>query len=235
MRRLSVIIPALNEADNIEATLRPLQPWRRSGHELILVDGGSQDGTRAIAAPLVDIVLTSAPGRARQMNAGANAAGGEVLLFLHADSVLPPGADTMVLQALEQRRWGRFDVRLSGRHGLLRVIERMMNWRSCLTGVVTGDQALFLEHALFDEVGGFPDLSLMEDIALSKRLRHQQGWPACIHRPLVTSSRRWEEYGILRTILLMWQLRLAYFLGVPPQRLARYYRFRHANIREGRS
>jgi len=225
MRCISVIIPALNEAATLGATLGPLQRWRETGHELLLVDGGSGDNTRSIAAPLVDGVLQSEKGRAQQMNAGARAARGEVLLFLHADSCLPEDADRWVLQALEYRPWGRFDVRLSGQHWLLRLVERMMNWRSCLTGIATGDQAIFLERKLFDELGGFPGLPLMEDIALSKRLRRRAGRPACIRRPLTTSSRRWEENGIVRTILLMWRLRLAYFLGVPPQQLARHYRY----------
>jgi len=228
MRRISVIIPALNEADTLKDTLGPLQQWRKAGHEVILVDGGSEDGSQTIVTPLVDVVLESKKGRARQMNAGAHLAKGEVLLFLHADTQLPEKADEMVQQALGQYRWGRFDVRLSGSHWLLRVVERLMNWRSCLTGVATGDQAIFLERKLFDDIGGFPDLPLMEDIAFSKQLRRQTGRPACLKPPLITSSRRWEENGILRTILLMWRLRLAYFLGIDPQHLAQQYRDRRA-------
>jgi len=228
MRRISVIIPVLNEADTLNATLGPLQQWRKAGHEVILVDGGSEDGSKAIATPLVDALLESEKGRAKQMNAGACVANGEVLLFLHADTQLPEMADGMVQQALAHHRWGRFDVRLSGSHWLLRLVERMMNWRSCLTGIATGDQAIFLEHRLFDEIGGFPALPLMEDIALSKRLRQRAGRPACLRPPLTTSSRRWEESGILRTILLMWRLRLAYFLGASPQELAHLYRYQRA-------
>lgn len=226
MRRISIIIPALNEADTLNDTLGSLQQWRKHGHEVILVDGGSEDESQAIATPLVDVVLESEKGRAQQMNAGAHLAKGEVLLFLHADTQLPEKADDMIQHALGQYRWGRFDVRLSGSHWLLRVVERLMNWRSCLTGVATGDQAIFLERKLFDEVGGFPELPLMEDIAISKLLRRQVGRSACLRPPLTTSSRRWEENGILRTTLLMWRLRLAYFLGVSPQHLARHYRHR---------
>lgn len=230
MRRISVIIPALNEATTLKETLMPLQRWRKSGHEIILVDGGSEDDSQLIAAPLVDVVLESEKGRAQQMNAGARVANGEVLLFLHADTRLPESADEMVLLALVRHRWGRFDVRLSGRHWLLRVVEYMMNWRSRMTGIATGDQALFLERILFNELGGFPELPLMEDIALSKRLRQKVGRPACLKSPLTTSSRRWEENGILRTILLMWRLRLAYFLGISPHYLARQYRYqRHSD------
>jgi len=226
MRRISIIIPALNEAATLKAILEPLQDWRQAGHEVILVDGGSEDESQNVASPLVDVLLESERGRARQMNAGARVASGEALLFLHADTRLPDAADMLVQRALGQCRWGRFDVRLSGSHWLLRVVERMMNWRSCLTGIATGDQAIFLERKLFDELGGFPELPLMEDIALSKRLRHRVGRPACLSPPLTTSSRRWEENGILRTILLMWRLRLAYFLGASPQELACLYRYR---------
>ncbi len=226
MQKVSIIIPTLNEAASLEATLQPLQSWRKAGHELILVDGGSDDATAAIAAPLVDQLLTSTPGRARQMNMGAEAASGEVLLFLHADTRLPDGADAIILGAMAQQyRWGRFDVRLSGRHWLLRIVERMMNWRSCLSGIATGDQGVFVERDLFIQLGGFPPLPLMEDVAMSRRLKGAVGRAACIRTPLVTSSRRWEQHGIVRTILLMWRLRLAWFLGVPAERLARQYRY----------
>ena len=223
MRSISVIIPALNEAENLEATLLPLQSWRAKGNELLLVDGGSSDGTAALAEPLVDKVLASEPGRARQMNRGAEEAGGEILLFLHADTRLPPEAEVLIRQAMQHRRWGRFDVRLSGSQRLLRIIERMMNWRSCISGIATGDQGIFIEHALFTRLGGFPVLPLMEDIALSKRLKRTTGRPACVRTPLITSSRRWEQYGIVRTVFLMWRLRLAYFFGASPQRLAKLY------------
>lgn len=233
MRSVSIIIPALNEGATLEATLLPLQSWREAGHELILVDGGSNDNTAAIARPLVDKVLDSIPGRARQMNLGAQAASGEILLFLHADTTLPHRADSFIRQAVHHSQWGRFDIRLSGRHWLLRVVERMMNWRSCLTGIATGDQGIFMARELFERVGGFPELPLMEDIALSQRLKQATGRPACVRTPLITSSRRWEQYGIVRTILLMWRLRLAWFLGVPAQRLARQYRYNDAAESQG--
>lgn len=221
--RLSVIIPTLNEADHIGALLTDLAPLRSTGHEVILVDGGSKDATRSLAASGVDRVLESPRGRAAQMNAGAQVASGEILWLLHADSRVPPGAAEALLMAGQAgARWGRFDVRLSGRHPLLRLVERAMNARSCLTGIATGDQGIFVTRDAFSQIGGFPDLPLMEDIALSKRLRGLAR-PACLRPPLLTSSRRWETHGILRTILLMWRLRLAYALGADPARLARRY------------
>jgi rSAM/selenodomain-associated transferase 2 len=223
--RISIIVPALNEVRVIGDTLERLQPLRADGHEVIVADGGSGDGTGEMAAPFADRVVVSEPGRARQMNAGAAVATGEVLLFLHADTRLPEGAERLVLGEMAEtgRRWGRFDVRLSGRHPLLRLGGRWISERSRLTGVATGDQAIFLRRQLFDEVGGFPDIPLMEDVALSKALR-RTGRPLCIRTPVVTSSRRWEERGILRTMVLMNRLRLEYFLGADPARLAERYR-----------
>lgn len=221
---LSIIIPVLNEADHIADLLADLQGLRRRGVELIVVDGGSEDATLARARGMADHLLSSPPGRARQMNAGAAVAQGEVLLFLHADTRLPAAASDLIREALagEDRQWGRFDVRLSGRHVLFRLIERSMNWRSGLTGMVTGDQALFVLRETFRQVGGFPDIPLMEDIAISRKLR-KRSRPVCLSVPVVTSSRRWEQAGILRTVFLMWALRLAYFMGVSPRRLAAIY------------
>ena len=221
-RGLSVIIPCLNEAAIVRERLMALQPWRRAGHELILVDGGSGDGTPWVARPLVDRLLHSAPGRARQMNLGAQVARGEVLWFLHLDTRVPPGAADTVAALAARRVWGRFDICLSGSHFLLRLVERLMNLRSRLTGVATGDQGMFANRHLFFGVGGFPDIPLMEDIALSVRLKRERP-PLCLTERLVTSSRRWERDGILRTILLMWTMRLAYRLGTSPERLARWY------------
>ncbi len=223
---LSIVIPALNEAATLSATLQRLQGMRGRGHELIVVDGGSTDGTAALAAPLVDRVVMSPRGRARQLNAGAAAARGDVLWFLHADTLAPEEADGDIADALTAGRvWGRFDVHLSGRHLLLKVVARLMNLRSCLSGIATGDQGIFVARVAFNRVGGFPDQPLMEDIALSRTLKRHAGRPACLSaRPLVTSSRRWEQHGVVRTIVLMWGLRLAYALGVSPARLARLYR-----------
>jgi rSAM/selenodomain-associated transferase 2 len=219
---ISVIIPCLNEAAIVTRRLADLQILRDLDCELILVDGGSADETRVMALPWVDRLIVSKPGRARQMNAGAQAARGQVLWFLHLDSRLPENAVQLLSQALEQSAWGRFDVRLSGRHPLLRIVERMMNLRSRLSGIATGDQAVFVERRLFFSVGGFPDIPLMEDIALSKRLKRVHA-PVSIHQALTTSSRRWEQQGLWRTVLRMWLLRLAYFLGVAPTTLLRWY------------
>ncbi len=223
--RISIIIPTLNEAESIAATLNPLQVMRARGHEVIVVDGGSTDATINLAAPLTDAVIDSAPGRATQMNAGAAKASGDVLWFLHADTLAPESADRDIGHALEGGfAWGRFPVRLSGSHPLLRIVERMMNLRSCLTGIATGDQGIFVRRDLFEAIGGFAPIPLMEDIDLSRRLKRQAGRPACLKRRLVTSSRRWETNGMVATILLMWRLRLAYALGADPAALARRYR-----------
>lgn len=223
MLPLSIIIPALNEAGCIRDILRQLQALRAQGHEIILVDGGSCDETIALAQPLVDQLLPAPAGRALQMNVGAKAASGQVFWFLHADTRVPDKAARLITEALQQAgSWGRFDVRLSGDKLLLRLVERMMNWRSRFTGVASGDQGMFVTRELFERVGGFAELPLMEDIDLSRRLKREQ-WPVCLRDTLTTSSRRWEQKGVLRTIALMWYLRLAYFLGVSPARLAMRY------------
>lgn len=184
-----------------------------------MVDGGSEDRTQEIAAPLADRVLVAPCGRARQMNAGAAAASGDALLFLHADSRLPPLADELVVQALRERNWGRFDVRIDSVHPLLRVVARAMNLRSRLTGIATGDQAIFVRRADF---AGFPEIALMEDIAFSRAMK-RRARPACLRARVTTSGRRWERGGVLRTVLLMWHLRLAYYFGASPDELARRY------------
>jgi rSAM/selenodomain-associated transferase 2 len=223
--RLSVVIPALDEAGCIGALLDDLAPLRAAGHEVILVDGGSSDGTAELAAGRVDHCIAGPRGRARQMNAGVAAASGAVLWFLHADTRVPAAAAQAVLDAVAGGcHWGRFDVRLSGRQPLLRLVERAMNLRSCVSRIATGDQGIFVVRELFERSGGFPDIPLMEDIALSRVLRRAAA-PACLRHPrLQTSSRRWERDGVLRTVFLMWRLRLAYALGTPPETLARLYR-----------
>ena len=218
-------MPVLNEAHGIVAALQGLDPWRRAGHRVIVVDGGSEDGTAALAEPLADQLLHSPRrGRAHQMNMGARASQADVLVFLHADVGLPAAADGLIGAALAARArgWGYFAVRLTGRSPMLRVVETMMNWRSRLTGIATGDQTLFVRRPLFDAVGGFPVIPLMEDIALCKRLKDIHR-PLRIDRPVAASSRRWEDNGIWRTIVLMWRLRLAFFLGADPNELARRY------------
>jgi rSAM/selenodomain-associated transferase 2 len=221
---LSIIIPVLNEAQSIEVSLGWLAPLRERGVEVIVVDGGSQDETLRSARPHADIVMDAARGRARQMNAGAAAADGAVLLFLHADTQLPPGADGFVLEAIEAGGvWGRFDVRIVGRHPMLRVVAGLMNWRSRLTGIATGDQAMFVRRDVFDRVGRFADQPLMEDIELSQRLRRLSR-PVLLHQKVATSGRRWETRGVWLTIFLMWHLRWRYWRGESPDLLARAYR-----------
>lgn len=221
---LSIIMPCLDEAGGIAVALEILQPLRRRGAEVIVVDGGSNDGSAALAAPLVDRILVASRGRATQMNAGAAVARGDVLLFLHADCALPEDADLSVITGLARssRRWGRFDVQLEGKHPLLRVVAFMMNWRSRITGIATGDQGIFIARDLFAAVGGFPAIALMEDVALSKLLK-SHAKPLCVGRCIKVSGRRWIQGGVLRTVLLMWWLRLAYFCGANPADLAVHY------------
>jgi rSAM/selenodomain-associated transferase 2 len=221
--RLGIVAPVLDEAATLAPWLDALQPLRRRGVALVIVDGGSRDATADIARARADVVLEAPRGRAAQMNAGAAAAHADALLFLHADTRLPEGADALVLEALARGRgWGRFDVRIDTRRPLLRLVARAMNARSRLTGIATGDQALFVRRDLFDAVGGFPEIPLMEDIALSRALK-RHGRPACLRAAVVTSARRWERHGAWTTILLMWRLRAAYFLAAVPARLALRY------------
>jgi rSAM/selenodomain-associated transferase 2/rSAM/selenodomain-associated transferase 1 len=224
--RLSIIVPALNEATQIAAMLAALQPLRAAGHEVIVADGGSRDATLALALPLADRVFVAPRGRARQMNAGATVAIGDVLLFLHADSLLPPASTNALLREwpLAGRRWGRFDVAISGRPMMLGLVALLMNARSRLTGIATGDQGMFVERAVFDAVGGFPDQPLMEDVELSSRLKRDAGPPLCLPCRIFTSGRRWEQHGIWRTIVTMWRLRYAYWRGADAAQLAARYR-----------
>jgi rSAM/selenodomain-associated transferase 2 len=214
--RLSVVVPTLNEAGGVRAALEALAPLRARGHEVILVDGGSSDGTAEVAAGLCDRVVNASRGRALQMNAGARAATGDMLLFLHADTRLPAGAEILVFSAAI---WGRFDVRIEGRHPLLKVVAWAMNLRSRLTGIATGDQAIFVRRAAFP---GFPEIALLEDVAFCAMMK-RRARPACLRAKVLTSGRRWESRGVLRTIFLMWRLRLMYFFGARPDDLARIY------------
>lgn len=220
---LSVIIPTRDEAQALPALLADLAPLRAAGAELIVVDGGSGDATRALAAPCVDRLLESEAGRARQMNAGAAVARGDYLWFVHADTRVAGESIRQLLALLAERPvWGRFDVRLSGRGPALRLIGAMISLRSRLTGVATGDQGIFVARATFAAQGGYADIPLMEDLELSRRLK-RLARPRCLRPPLSTSSRRWERHGIWRTVLLMWRLRLAYYRGASPDQLAREY------------
>ena len=221
--KLSIVMPVLDEAAGIAAALQALAPYRERGVELIVVDGGSTDNTTDLAGPLADRVIAAPRGRGMQMNAGAAAAHGDVLLFLHADTRLPENADRLLLDGLSRSRrlWGRFDVRIEG-GGLLALVACMMNWRSRITGIATGDQAMFVTRAAFANAGGFPAIALMEDVALSARLK-RTGKPLALRARVTISARRWQRHGVLRTVLLMWRLRLGFFLGADPAKLARAY------------
>ncbi len=221
---LSIIIPCLNEADGIVDALAALAPLRARGVEIVVVDGGSEDASAALARALADQVITASRGRAMQMNAGAAQARGDILLFLHADCRLPASADRLITDGLNraQKTWGRFDVELRGKNPLLRVVGALMNLRSRLTGVSTGDQGLFVTRSLFEAAGRFAQIPLMEDVALTRHLR-RYGPPLNLRHRMMVSGRRWEKHGVLRMVLLMWWLRLQYWLGADPGKLARAY------------
>jgi rSAM/selenodomain-associated transferase 2 len=223
--RLSIIVPMLNEATGLPRLLTRLSLLKSQGCEVLIVDGGSDDGCAELAARAGLQVLTSPRGRARQMNHGAVHAAGNVLLFLHADTVLPEGAIITIHRAMQSSGavWGRFDVVIDGPHPMLRVVAKLMNLRSRWTGIATGDQAMFVTREAFNGAGGFPDQPLMEAIELSSRLL-QLSRPACIDSAVLTSGRRWESRGLWRTILLMWRLRWAYWRGAPADQLAHLYR-----------
>jgi rSAM/selenodomain-associated transferase 2 len=223
--RIAVIIPALNEAAGLHQALAPLSQWPARGHDLILVDGGSQDATATIAAAAGARVIRSDQGRARQMNAGIAITDADIFLFLHADTELPEHADRLIIEGLcsGQHRWGRFDVRIRGRSRMFPIISAMINLRSRWSGIATGDQALFMSRAAYAAAGGFPDQPLMEDVEICKRLKRQSR-PLCLHERVATSGRRWESRGVWRTILLMLRLRFGYWYGTPAEQLARLYR-----------
>lgn len=222
--RISVIVPALDEAARLPLTLAVLQGLRQRGHEVILVDGGSGDATVAVSRPLVDTVLQAARGRAVQMRAGADAASGDIFWFLHADTRVPEHADRLIDAALRDTgaQWGHFEVQLSEHRFSLRLVATLMNIRSRLSGIATGDQGIFVTRDRFRQVNGYPQIALMEDVALSRALKASER-PACLRPRLTTSARRWQKHGVLRTILLMWLLRLGYTLGISPDTLARHY------------
>ena len=232
--QLSIIIPVLNEAKELPGLLDHLVPLRACGSEVIVVDGGSEDGSQQIASRAGAQVICAERGRARQMNAGAAVAQGDVLLFLHADTLLPLGAGQAIEAAVRRSgrayeypqgeyAWGHFDVCINGRSFMLRVVAGLMNWRSRLTGIATGDQAMFVTRRAFESVGGFPEQPLMEDIELSRRLLALSR-PICLMDRVVTSGRRWETHGVWKTIWLMWRLRWLYWRGVSAAELARSYR-----------
>ena len=221
----SIIIPVLNDTPSLKKLLQSLQPLREKQYEIIVVDGGSDQQLSEQSQSALDHYVISSPGRSMQMNAGANLASGQLLWFLHADSEINPESLHVALKQLKNsgRCWGRFDVSLSGHDWRLKIVAFFMNWRSALTGIVTGDQGIFVMKSVFDEINGYPDIPIMEDIALSKRLL-KFSRPLRIRQCITTSGRRWLTNGVFKTILLMWSMRLAYFLGVNPERLRRFYK-----------
>lgn len=221
--KLSVVVPVINEEINLSRIAGCLRSVIAQGHEVVIVDGGSTDNTLTIAYDITDTVIISKKGRALQMNSGASVASGDVLLFLHADTLLPENvAETIADAYVGENFWGRFDVRLSNNKSVYRLIEWMMNMRSSLTSIVTGDQAMFFDKYLFDRIGGFPEIALMEDVEISSQLKNISK-PVRLKSRVVTSSRRWETNGVVATVLLMWKLRLYYFFGVSPEKLSQMY------------
>lgn len=222
---VSIIIPVLNEEKTVYGLLQQLQNYRRQGHEVIVVDGGSIDKTVPISESLADKVIQSKSGRAIQMNSGATQARFDVLWFLHADTLIPDNAIERIQFYLsnEKYQWGRFNIKLSGSHVFFRVIEKMINIRSCLSSIATGDQGIFITKIFFEVEKGFSDLPLMEDVELCKRLKCISS-PVCAKEVLTTSSRRWEKNGILSTVILMWRLRFLYWIGTSADKLSEQYR-----------
>ncbi|MEI8146486.1 MAG: TIGR04283 family arsenosugar biosynthesis glycosyltransferase [Alphaproteobacteria bacterium] len=219
---MSAVMPVLNEEASIAGAIRDAHSSLGSA-EVIVVDGGSSDKTVENAKDCDVSVISSPRGRARQMNAGAGASSGDILLFLHADTRLPPNADRLIVAAINGGAlWGRFDVMIAGRHPGLKVVARLMNIRSRFSGIATGDQAIFVTRQAFEAVGGFPDQPLMEDIDLSRRLLAMSK-PACLRERVTTSGRRWDTHGFWRTVFLMWRLRFDHWLGADPAKLAHRY------------
>ncbi|MDG2072553.1 MAG: TIGR04283 family arsenosugar biosynthesis glycosyltransferase [Pseudomonadales bacterium] len=218
MATTTVIIPVLNEAPHIEKLLAPL-----TGIDVIIVDGGSTDNTLALLTAFKAKVIQGSTGRARQMNAGAAEATGDILIFLHADTRLPEGWQNNLRDFADSKKvWGRFNLQFDETTPAFSVLAFMMNWRSRLTGICTGDQAIFVRRSAFDKLNGFADIPLMEDIDISRRLR-RESWPHCVPDKATTSARRWRARGLIRTVLHMWWYRLQYFFGVSPERLVKSY------------
>ncbi len=238
---ISIIIPVLNEADNLLLLFDNINKLKPNPQQVILVDGGSNDDSIDIIQSFInklkpdndrkiDWQMTeSKAGRALQMNTGAALATSDVLLFLHADTQLPMNAIESVSEAMKRAEWGRFDVQIASRQPTLRLVSQMINWRSRLSGIATGDQAIFISQSLFERIGNYPNQALMEDIELCKQLKGKQlkgmAKPACLKSKVITSARRWQQHGTWRTIILMWHLRFDYWRGVSADNIkARYYK-----------
>jgi len=219
-RSLSVaaIVPVLNESALLPDMIERFR--HIDVDELVYADGGSTDGTREQLQAAGVRWVSSRSGRSAQMNCGAAECTSDILLFIHVDTAVSSSHIEAVRKSMRDRGMagGRFDVQLSGAHPAFRIIESMINLRSRLSRISTGDQAMFVRRDVFERLGGFPDQPLLEDVAFSRLLK-RAGNIACLRQRVETSSRRWEEYGIVRTILLMWWLRLRFWLGAAPARL----------------
>ncbi|WP_201560097.1 TIGR04283 family arsenosugar biosynthesis glycosyltransferase [Psychrobacter sp. NC44] len=241
MATVSIIIPVLNEANNLPLLLDNINKLNPNPQQVIVVDGGSNDDSIGIIRSFINELMLdndrkidwqmteSKAGRALQMNAGAALATGEVLLFLHADTQLPINAIESVSEAMKRAEWGHFDVQIASRQPTLRLVSQMINWRSRLSGIATGDQAIFISQSLFEQIGNYPNQALMEDVELCKQLKGKQlkgiAKPACLKSKVITSARRWQQHGTWRTIILMWHLRFDYWRGVSADNIkARYYK-----------
>ncbi|MGM8884573.1 TIGR04283 family arsenosugar biosynthesis glycosyltransferase [Psychrobacter sp. 1U2] len=233
---VAIIIPILNEADNLPHLFASISALNPSPQQVVLVDGGSKDNSIIVAKDILKAlkadnkssidwqIIESKAGRAVQMNAGAALATSDILLFLHADTKLPTQAISEVITAIKNSKWGRFDVKLNSRQPTLWLVSQMINLRSRFTSIATGDQAIFITRKLFEQVGGYPKQALMEDIELCKRLKGMTK-PACLKTKVITSARRWQQHGTWRTIILMWQLRFDYWRGVSADNIKqRYYK-----------
>jgi rSAM/selenodomain-associated transferase 2 len=221
--KLSVIVPMLNEAGAIGATLAAIRVGAPDA-EIVVVDGGSADGSVEIARPRCEVVIIGERGRAQQMNAGAARSSGEAMVFVHADTIVPESFARDIETALADPSvvGGRFDIRLDDDHPLCVLIGALISLRSRISRTATGDQAIFVRRTTFDALGGFPDLPICEDLDFARRLK-RAGRVACLRTKVITSARRWRRGGILRTSIRMWTIRLLYLAGVSPSRLSRMY------------
>ena len=224
MLKLSIIVPVLNEAQFLSRQHNLFKSLLREGHEIIIVDGGSEDKSVLIARSVDCETFITKASRGYQLHFGAMKSKNDTLLFMHADTLLPESATALISNVLtrSKKHWGRFDVSFNNSNLIFSIIAWFMNKRSCLTGVVTGDHAIFVNRDIYIRSGGFEDIPIMEDIEISKRLK-KFSMPICLHDKVITSSRKWEAQGIIRTILKMWILRLLYFCGIPPRKLERLY------------
>ena len=241
MATVSIIIPVLNEAGNLAHLFTNINKLNPKPQQVILVDGGSTDDSIDIIRIFINELMPdnnrkidwqmteSKSGRALQMNTGAALATAEILLFLHADTQLPIDAIESISEATKRAEWGRFDVQIDSRQLMLKLVSQMINWRSKLSGIATGDQAIFISQSLFEQIGGYPNQALMEDVELCNQLKSTQlkdiAKPACLKNKVITSARRWQQHGTWRTILLMWHLRFDYWRGVSADNIKqRYYK-----------